>query len=90
MSSWLEKRLAVDGRRFDRRRERRTEKISGSRSIKTGSWADRFDRAYRRESCPPDRRVETVVSNSLPPTLSLMRSPAAEAAGFRPFIDGGF
>ncbi|CAI9758552.1 unnamed protein product [Fraxinus pennsylvanica] len=28
----------------------------------------------RRESGPPDRRVETVVSKSLPPTLSLMRS----------------
>lgn len=33
-----------------------------------------------------------MVSNSLPPTLSLIRSPTAEvaaAAGFRPFIDGG-
>ena len=61
-----------------RRRERKTEKISGSRSMKTGfgSLEKRFDSAKRRESGPPDRIVESVVSKSLPPTLSFMRSVA--------------
>lgn len=43
--------------------------------MKTGdddTW--RLDKAERSESGPPDWRVETVVSKSLPPTLSLIRS----------------
>lgn len=53
-----------------------TEKISGSRSMKTGfgSSVERFDRAAKRESGPPACIVDKVVSKNLPPTLSLMRS----------------
>lgn len=69
-------RREVDGRRLVRRRDRRTENISGSRSINTGfedcTW--RLERAARSESGPPERRVEMVVSKSFPPTFSLMRS----------------
>lgn len=55
-----------------------TEKISGSRSMKTGfgSSVERFDRAAKRESGPPAWIVDKVVSKNLPPTLSLMRSSA--------------
>lgn len=58
-----------------RRRESRTENISGSRSMKTGlDDEDRLDKAASSESGPPDWRVDTVVSKSLPPTFSLIRS----------------
>lgn len=76
MSSCLENRRAVEGRPSDRRRESITEKISGSRSIKTGSGSSevRLERAAKRESGPPVWIVDKVVSKSLPPTLSLIRS----------------
>lgn len=84
------KRREEEGSREDRRRERRTENTSGSRSMKTGSG--RLERAARRESGPADWRVETVVSKSLPPTFSRIRPPLVTpvlsidrnwAAGFR-------
>lgn len=47
-----------------------------------GSWLVRFDKAAKSESEPPDCMVESVVSKSLPPTFSLIRSlwwgPGAE------------
>ena len=47
-----------------------------------GSSVVRFDKAAKSESEPPDCIVESVVSKSLPPTLSLIRSlwwgPGAE------------
>ena len=47
-----------------------------------GSSVVRFDKAAKSESEPPDCMVESVVSKSLPPTLSLIRSlwwgPGAE------------
>jgi len=64
----------VEGRRLERSRERRTEKISGSRSMKIGSWPGRVERVDKSESGPPDWSVDIVVSKSLPPTLSLIRS----------------
>ena len=39
-----------------------------------GSLVVRFDKAAKSESAPPERMVDRVVSKSLPPTLSLIRS----------------
>lgn len=68
--------------------------MSGSRSMKIGSWvgSDRVEveRMERRESGPPDWRVDMVVSKSLPPTLSLMRSCGGAESGFWSDISGFF
>ena len=53
-----------------------------------GSSVVRFDKAAKSESEPPDCIVESVVSKSLPPTLSLIRSlwwgPGAELEFWSP------
>ncbi|MFS7976915.1 hypothetical protein Hanom_Chr10g00897951 [Helianthus anomalus] len=53
--------------------------------MKTGveeEWCWRLDKAARSESGPPDWRVETVVSKSFPPTLSLIRSDEIPSSMF--------
>lgn len=52
------------------------------------SPAGRLERADRRESGPPEWRVETVVSKSLPPTLSFIRALVEAVWGFGSSING--